>query len=91
MRLTGRKIIALVDGEFEDLELWYPVHRVREEGAEVHLAGEKKGKHTSANTVCPLSLNTASMSSAAPIMMEFWCQAAGPLTNCDVIPKCWSL
>lgn len=44
MRLTGQKIIALVDEEFEDLELWYPVHRVREEGAEVHLAGEQKGK-----------------------------------------------
>lgn len=44
MRLTGKKVIALVDEEFEDLELWYPVHRVREEGAEVHLAGEVKDK-----------------------------------------------
>ncbi|GJM69962.1 hypothetical protein HMSSN036_21780 [Paenibacillus macerans] len=44
MRLTGKKIIALVDEEFEDLELWYPVYRVREEGAEVHLAGAEKGK-----------------------------------------------
>nr|WP_036671038.1 type 1 glutamine amidotransferase domain-containing protein [Paenibacillus sp. HGF5] len=44
MRLTGKKVIALVDEEFEDLELWYPVYRVREEGAEVHLAGLEKGK-----------------------------------------------
>ncbi|MFD2702294.1 type 1 glutamine amidotransferase domain-containing protein [Paenibacillus shunpengii] len=44
MRLAGKKVIALVDEEFEDLELWYPVHRVREEGAEVHLAGEIKDK-----------------------------------------------
>ncbi|GAB6990542.1 type 1 glutamine amidotransferase domain-containing protein [Paenibacillus pini] len=44
MRLTGKKIIALVDEEFEDLELWYPVYRVREEGAEVHLVGLEKGK-----------------------------------------------
>lgn len=44
MRLTGKKVIALVDDEFEDLELWYPVYRVREEGAEVHLAGLEKGK-----------------------------------------------
>ena len=42
MRLTGKKVIALVDEEFEDLELWYPLHRVREEGAEVHLAGRKR-------------------------------------------------
>ncbi|MGM1049964.1 MAG: type 1 glutamine amidotransferase domain-containing protein [Bacillota bacterium] len=44
MRLTGKKVIALVDEEFEDLELWYPVYRVCEEGAEVHLAGLEKGK-----------------------------------------------
>ncbi|KWX86036.1 glutamine amidotransferase [Paenibacillus riograndensis] len=44
MRLTGKKVIALVDDEFEDLELWYPVYRVREEGAEVHLAGLEKDK-----------------------------------------------
>lgn len=44
MRLSGKKIIALVDEEFEDLELWYPIYRVREEGATVHLAGLEKGK-----------------------------------------------
>ena len=44
LRLNGKKIVALVDEEFEDLELWYPVYRVREEGAEVHLAGPVKGK-----------------------------------------------
>ncbi|WP_248548068.1 type 1 glutamine amidotransferase domain-containing protein [Paenibacillus sp. FSL H8-0282] len=44
MRLAGKKVIALVDDEFEDLELWYPVYRVREEGAEVHLAGLEKDK-----------------------------------------------
>jgi protease I len=43
-RLAGKKVIALVDEEFEDLELWYPIYRVREEGAEVHLAGAEKGK-----------------------------------------------
>ncbi|CAH0120064.1 MULTISPECIES: type 1 glutamine amidotransferase domain-containing protein [unclassified Paenibacillus] len=44
MRLTGKKIIALVDDEFEDLELWYPVYRAREEGAIVTLVGPEKGK-----------------------------------------------
>ncbi|MEF2964587.1 type 1 glutamine amidotransferase domain-containing protein [Paenibacillus sp. M1] len=44
LRLTGKRVIALVDEDFEDLELWYPIYRVREEGAEVHLAGPEKGK-----------------------------------------------
>lgn len=41
MSLEQQKVIALVDNDFEDLELWYPVHRVRETGATVHLVGEK--------------------------------------------------
>ncbi len=41
MKLQGKKIIQLVSDEFEDLELWYPVLRLREEGAVVHIAGEK--------------------------------------------------
>ncbi len=37
----GCKIICLIHNEFEDLELWYPVLRLREEGATVHIVGEK--------------------------------------------------
>jgi protease I len=39
MRLAGRRVIALVEAEYEDLELWYPVIRLREEGVEVVVAG----------------------------------------------------
>jgi len=34
------KIVSLVHHEFEDLELWYPILRLREEGIQVDLAGE---------------------------------------------------
>ncbi|WP_020615403.1 type 1 glutamine amidotransferase domain-containing protein [Paenibacillus daejeonensis] len=44
MSLTGKSVICLLDDEFEDLELWYPVYRVREEGATVLFAGPEKGK-----------------------------------------------
>lgn len=44
MELTSKRIITLVHDQFEDLELWYPVLRLREAGAEVVLAGEKAGK-----------------------------------------------
>jgi protease I len=39
MRLAGKRVIALVEDDYEDLELWYPVLRLREEGAEVVVAG----------------------------------------------------
>jgi protease I len=44
MKLQGKKIIQLVSDDFEDLELWYPVLRLREEGATVHIVGEEASK-----------------------------------------------
>lgn len=44
MRLQGKKVIQLVEHEFEDLELWYPVLRLREEGATVHIVGPRGGE-----------------------------------------------
>ncbi|WP_163528261.1 type 1 glutamine amidotransferase domain-containing protein [Halobacillus ihumii] len=44
MRLQGKKVIQLVSKDFEDLELWYPLLRLQEEGATVHLVGEKAGE-----------------------------------------------
>lgn len=39
MRLENHKVISLVDHDFDDLELWYPVIRLREEGAQVDIVG----------------------------------------------------
>lgn len=44
MRLENKHVIALVAHDFEDLELWYPILRLREEGAIVDLVGEEAGK-----------------------------------------------
>ncbi|GAF14409.1 ThiJ/PfpI family protein [Bacillus sp. JCM 19046] len=44
MRLEGKRIIAAVDSDFEDLELWYPIIRLQEEGAEVILVAEEEQK-----------------------------------------------
>lgn len=41
MKLQNMKVIQIVSDDFEDLELWYPVLRLREEGATVHIVGEK--------------------------------------------------
>jgi len=47
--LVGRRVLAVVEDIYEDLELWYPKLRLEEEGAEVVVAGPKRqvytGKH----------------------------------------------
>lgn len=39
MRLKGKKAIVLVDQMYQEMEVWYPLYRLREEGAEVILVG----------------------------------------------------
>jgi len=43
MRLDGKRVAVLVHNQFEDLELWYPALRLREEGAAVTLVGPERG------------------------------------------------
>ncbi len=59
MRLEGKKVIAIVDNDFEDLELMYPVLRLREEGAEVVLAGPKAGETYKGQKGIPVSSDIA--------------------------------
>lgn len=42
--LRGAKVAILVEETYEDLELWYPFHRLREAGAEVILVGPAAGE-----------------------------------------------
>jgi protease I len=41
MELSEKRVAVLVDKSFEDLEFWVPVMRLREEGAEVVVAGRR--------------------------------------------------
>lgn len=50
MKLKGQRVACLIGDEYEDLEVWYPVLRLREEGAVVDLIGLEanqtcRGKH----------------------------------------------
>ena len=49
-RLSGRRVAILVEEMYQDLEVWYPYYRLKEEGAEVRLVGtgsaaEYRGKY----------------------------------------------
>ena len=50
MKLKGKKVACLVGPEFEDLEFWVPLMRLKEEGASVTIVGLEgkttyQGKH----------------------------------------------
>lgn len=39
MQLTGKRVAVLAESNYEDLELWYPLLRMREAGAETFVVG----------------------------------------------------
>jgi protease I len=44
MELKGRKIAVLVDQIYQEMEVWYPLYRLREAGADVVTLGAEAGK-----------------------------------------------
>jgi protease I len=39
MRLKGKKVVILAENHYQEMELWVPYYRLKEEGAEVTLVG----------------------------------------------------
>ena len=39
MRLKGKKVVLLAENQYQELELWVPYYRLKEEGAEVTVVG----------------------------------------------------
>ncbi|MFZ5569259.1 MAG: type 1 glutamine amidotransferase domain-containing protein [Thermodesulfobacteriota bacterium] len=46
MELPGRKIILMIEQQFNDLEFWYPYFRLKEAGAGVTVVGGKAQSYT---------------------------------------------
>ena len=43
-QFKGKRVAVLVEKLYEDLELWYPVYRLREAGCDVKIVGPKEGE-----------------------------------------------
>ena len=59
MGLSGKKIVILVERDYQDLEVWYPLLRLREEGAEVITAGSGSATEYKGKYGYPINVSTA--------------------------------
>src|SRR5206468_9489945 len=44
MELKGKRVAVLVEQQYQEMEVWYPVYRLREAGCEVTLVGPEAGQ-----------------------------------------------
>jgi protease I len=57
MKLQGKKIAVLVADQYQELEVWYPLLRFREDGAETDAIGADAGKTYSSKKGYPVVAN----------------------------------
>src|SRR5207237_10768410 len=44
MELKGKRVAVLIEQQYQEMEVWYPVYRLREAGCQVTLVGPKAGE-----------------------------------------------
>ncbi len=59
MNLKGKRIGILIEDQYEDIELWYPLLRLREAGAEVVVIGTEKGKQYTGKHGYPMTADAS--------------------------------
>lgn len=57
MKLQGKRIAVLAEDIYEDLELWYPLLRMKEEGAEVKVVGTGSAKQYTGKHGLPVQVD----------------------------------
>ena len=57
MRLKGKKVVLLAENMYQDLELWVPYYRLKEEGAEVTVVGTGTAKIYTSKTGYPVDVD----------------------------------
>ena len=59
MSLEGKRVIILAENNYQELELWYPLLRLREEGAEVTVVGSESGLTYTSKLGYPVSVDVS--------------------------------
>jgi protease I len=65
MELKGKRVAVLVEQKYEELEVWYPVYRLREAGCEVALVGPKAGETYPSKLGYPAKADVAASEASA--------------------------
>jgi protease I len=59
MELSGKKVALLADNMYQEMEIWYPLYRLREAGAEVVVLAAKAGETYTSKLGYPVVANAS--------------------------------
>ncbi len=59
MSVIGKRVAVLVEQQYQEMEVWYPVYRLREAGCVVRLVGPAAGKTYASKLGYPVTSDTA--------------------------------
>jgi protease I len=59
MKLQGKRVFILAEDNYQEMELWYPLLRLREEGAEVVVVGSGSSSSYKSKLGYPVEVDTA--------------------------------
>lgn len=65
MELAGKRIAVLAEDLYQEMELWYPLYRFREAGAEVVVIGPKAGETYKSKAGYPVTADRGAPEAAA--------------------------
>ena len=65
MSLSGKRVAVLVEQQYQELEVWYPVYRLKEAGCAVVLVGPEAGKSYASKLGYPAVADVAAKDATA--------------------------
>jgi protease I len=65
MSLSGKSVAVLIEQQYQELEVWYPVYRLREAGFKVVLVGPEAGKTYASKLSYPATAEAAAKDAKA--------------------------
>jgi protease I len=63
--MSGKRVAVLVEQQYQEMEVWYPVYRLREAGCTVTLVGPEAGKTYASKLGYPVKADAAAGSVSA--------------------------
>lgn len=57
MKLKGKRVIILTENQYQELEVWYPLLRLKEEGVDVTVVGSGSSKTYLSKTGYPITVD----------------------------------